>query len=248
MFKPPYFVFRYPDGFPGDAQRSIESARSDVNRWFSGREITSCDRPSEAKSAWLLRLASATAPIFGRVASVLDWDANQRREALERFIEEAANAARVTRPALEILWKSTEWQSLDDVLFPPANSSIGPAQAPTVDAGLETIFQRLQAHFTNDQSTLVAETSPGGECATADYSGAGRSRPSPKELVAMAKAVAGIRSFEKFANRIGIGRDTLYAITTEKRRVSGRTYLLVAQVCGCKPEDLQPRGFHAPAR
>jgi hypothetical protein len=56
------------------------------------------------------------------------------------------------------------------------------------------------------------------------------------------------RSYEKFAAHIGIGKDTLYAITKESRWVSDANYKLVAQVCGCNPEDLHPRDVPRPER
>jgi len=72
-------------------------------------------------------------------------------------------------------------------------------------------------------------------------------RRSPKELVDGAKHQQK-RSYEKFAAVIGIGKDTLYAITKETRWVSDETYALVAQVCQCKPEDLHPRDIPRPER
>ena len=72
-------------------------------------------------------------------------------------------------------------------------------------------------------------------------------RCSPKELVDAAKRQPK-RSCEKFAAVIGIGKDTLYAITKETRWVSDETYDLVAQACKCKPEDLHPRDIPRPER
>jgi hypothetical protein len=73
------------------------------------------------------------------------------------------------------------------------------------------------------------------------------SRRSPKELVDAAKRQPR-RSYEKFAGHIGIGKDTLYAITQEKRWVRDESYGLVAQVCKCSPEDLHPRDIPPPKR
>jgi hypothetical protein len=56
------------------------------------------------------------------------------------------------------------------------------------------------------------------------------------------------RSYEKLAAHIGIGKDTLYAITKEKRWLSDDTYRLVAEACACKPEDLYPRDIPRPDR
>jgi hypothetical protein len=72
-------------------------------------------------------------------------------------------------------------------------------------------------------------------------------RCSPKALVDAAKRQSK-RSYEKFAAVIGIGKDTLYAITKETRWVSDETYDLVAQACKCKPEDLHPRDIPRPER
>ena len=72
-------------------------------------------------------------------------------------------------------------------------------------------------------------------------------RRSPKELVDAAKRQPR-RSYEKFAGHIGIGKDTLYAITQEKRWVRDESYGLVAQVCKCSPEDLHPRDIPPPKR
>jgi hypothetical protein len=70
---------------------------------------------------------------------------------------------------------------------------------------------------------------------------------SPKDIVDAAKRKAR-RSYEKFASHIGIGKDTLYAITKENRWVSDETYILVAGVCQCQPEHLHPRDIPRPER
>jgi hypothetical protein len=72
-------------------------------------------------------------------------------------------------------------------------------------------------------------------------------RSSPKELVDAAKRHPK-RSYEKFASKIGIGKDTLYAITKETRWVSDESYILAAEACNCKPEDLHPRDIPRPER
>lgn len=73
------------------------------------------------------------------------------------------------------------------------------------------------------------------------------SRPAPRELVDAAKR-RGRRSYETLAGRIGIGKDTLYAIRNETRWVSDDSYALVAQQCSCHPEDLHPRDIPPPKR
>jgi hypothetical protein len=72
-------------------------------------------------------------------------------------------------------------------------------------------------------------------------------RVCPKQFVDAAKRQAK-RSYEKFASKIGIGKGTLYAITKETRWVSDENYILVAQACKCRPEDLYPREIPRPER
>jgi hypothetical protein len=73
-------------------------------------------------------------------------------------------------------------------------------------------------------------------------------RPSPKERVDACRRRLKIRSYEKFAAKVGISKDTLYAITKEARWVSDQIYELVGEFCGCKPEDLYPRDIPRPDR
>jgi hypothetical protein len=75
-----------------------------------------------------------------------------------------------------------------------------------------------------------------------------KERRSPRDFVFSGKLSKGIRSFERFASRIGIGRDTLYAITKEKRWVSDDVYAMVAKACECEPGDLHPRDLPTPDR
>jgi hypothetical protein len=72
-------------------------------------------------------------------------------------------------------------------------------------------------------------------------------RTSPKEFIDAHKRRRKC-SYEKLASHIGIGKDTLYAITLESRWVSDENYRLVSEVCGCKPEDLHPRDLPRPQR
>jgi hypothetical protein len=71
---------------------------------------------------------------------------------------------------------------------------------------------------------------------------------SPKELVDDCRLRPPRRSYEKLAGKIGLSKDTLYAITKETRWVSDETYQVVAGICGCKPEDLHPRDIPRPER
>lgn len=72
-------------------------------------------------------------------------------------------------------------------------------------------------------------------------------RRSPKDFIDATKCRLK-RSYEKFAAHIGIGKDTLYAITKETRWVSAANYKLVAEVCECNPEDLHPHDIPRPGR
>jgi hypothetical protein len=71
---------------------------------------------------------------------------------------------------------------------------------------------------------------------------------SPKEVLTAAKLSLGYLSWEQFAARIGIGRDTLYAIKGETKWVSDESYIRAAQACKCSPEDLHPRDIPLPSR
>jgi hypothetical protein len=71
---------------------------------------------------------------------------------------------------------------------------------------------------------------------------------SPKEFVDDFRLRPPRRSYEKFAAQIGLSKDTLYAITKETRWVSDENYKVVANACGCKPEDLHPRDVPRPER
>ena len=73
-------------------------------------------------------------------------------------------------------------------------------------------------------------------------------RRSPKEFVDDYRLRPPRRSYEKLAAKIGLGKDTLYAITKEMRWVSDENYKVVATACACKPEDLHPRDVPRPLR
>ena len=71
------------------------------------------------------------------------------------------------------------------------------------------------------------------------------SRRPPKDFVDASKRPLNI-SYEKYAARLGISKDTLYAITKETRWVSDDNYIRVAELCQCNPEDLHPRDVPRP--
>jgi hypothetical protein len=63
----------------------------------------------------------------------------------------------------------------------------------------------------------------------------------PQEIIDSFRIRSKVRSYEKLAGRIGISKDTLYAITKETRWLADQTYQLVATACNCEPEELHPR-------
>jgi hypothetical protein len=115
--------------------------------------------------------------------------------------------------------KSPEWEQYQELLLEAfeAQSARAPAQLPPMPS-VKT-------------QTLHDEEVP--------------RRGKPKDFVDIAKRAL-TRSYEKLAAHIGISKDTLYAITKETRWVSDDNYILVAGVCGCKPEDLHPRDVPRP--
>lgn len=130
----------------------------------------------------------------------------------------------------------------------------------TFEQGKQTIksAQRLLVDLQTTDSTAIGEPSPADGVEKSPGPRASEpaaeidprdnkvpSRRSPKEFVDDRKVKEG-RSYEKFAAHIGIGKDTLYAITMETRWVKDAIYELVAQVCECRPEDLHPRHIPLP--
>jgi hypothetical protein len=71
-------------------------------------------------------------------------------------------------------------------------------------------------------------------------------RLTPKEQIERLKRGPPRRSYEKLAAKLGVSKDTIYAITKESRWVSDEMYCVVASACGCKPEDLHPRDLPPP--
>jgi hypothetical protein len=118
-----YFQYRYAEDFPAGDQNEIEDLRLKANRRFVATAITSYDELSAAKSCWLLELSSGAARVFGRVGVMLAWNPNQRRDAFWGYVAEAADAARLTQPALRTFYDSPEWKSLDGSLFPDLHSA-----------------------------------------------------------------------------------------------------------------------------
>jgi hypothetical protein len=114
----PFFQYRYPEGFPDADQNAIENVRLEANRKISSNPVPSYDELSAARYAWVWELVSGAAPIFGRAAEAQHWSANRRRDTLRHFVSRAAGAAHLSRPALNRLYNSPEWKTLDDALFP----------------------------------------------------------------------------------------------------------------------------------
>lgn len=393
-----HFQYRYPEDFPADAQRQMESLRLATTASLRGKPIDSFADWSEAKRVWVLEIASGAATIIGKFAAMKNWSANQAREVLKDFTLQAAFAAEMTAPAAERFFKSDEWKRLDDELFPPPETNKSPALTPPGSvtgleeesaenevgvlepgfsyerisqddpnhravkrfslkawsdsfelnrkkfAGQTTLKEIVDAcvvTFTDGTKTLseiqddtpmsercrlldslaaesltwvgdmlsadsqhwgggavkaaleqfarqIGEITAGAkksildaeldrhvaflargesspeikprvpvpkavdatveENATGRDSAGGESQPSPKDLVLTARVNRKIRSFEKFAAVIGISRDTLYAVTIEKRWVSDEVYALIAQACGCRPAELHPRDLRPPDR
>jgi hypothetical protein len=110
-----------------------------------------------------------------------------------------------------------------------------------------------RVHETSDNKSelrnpVAAAVQP-GETPTADLlpSRSAQKSRTPREIVDAAKRhITG--SYEKLANRIGVSKDTLYAIIQETRWVSDDSYYHVAKACNCEPEDLHPRNMPRPAR
>ena len=101
----------------------------------------------------------------------------------------------------------------------------------------------------SEVQTPVAAAIQPGEAPTTDWrsSPTALKRRTPREIVDAVKRRLTI-SYEKFASRIGISKDTLYAIIGETKWVSDDSYYHVAKACNCEPEDLHPCDIPRPAR
>jgi hypothetical protein len=143
-----------------------------------------------------------------------------------------------------------------DVVCRLGDLALGPL-FPAVLTGMassERSHEPTQDQQTSDTAQAAAgtEASPTARVQprpTESIAGAnGPNRITPKELIARFKGQPPRRSYVKLAARIGISKDTIYAITGESRWVSDEMYELVARVCGCKPEQLHPRDLPRPER
>jgi hypothetical protein len=240
--EPVNFQYRYADDFPGESQRQIESMRQEANRRLRAKPINSFDDLVEAKREWLLELASGAAEVIGSVAATEIWGANRAREMLRDYALKAAYAARMTVPAVERFFESIEWKSLDDALFQPPDTGAERTQQ-SVEKTAST-SPKSAAHDIAEERPTPVESDAGKESDKHNVP----ERRSPKDIVFAAKLKKQIRSSERFAARIGISKDTLIAITEEKRWVSDETYATVAAACECKPADLHPRDLPMPER
>jgi DNA-binding XRE family transcriptional regulator len=139
--------------------------------------------------------------------------------------------------------KSPEWKQYQELLRDAyevqsaraADGSLpqrGPASATASETeASEPLQAATMSNATSSTQILPAETVP--------------SRRTPQDFIDASRRQLR-RSNEKFAAHIGISKDTLYAITKETRWVSDDNYILVAQACGCNPEDLHPRDIPRP--
>lgn len=117
-----HFQYQYPEDLDSKEQAAIEAVRSRENERFKATPIHSFEGFSAAKADWLQGLAAGAFAIFGRAAAMSGWSPNRRREEFRRYVGAAAAAGRLTQPALQIFYNSHEWKSLDDALFPDAQS------------------------------------------------------------------------------------------------------------------------------
>jgi len=96
--------------------------------------------------------------------------------------------------------------------------------------------------------TVPAAVQPGEAPATdLQPSPSSLKKRTPREIVDAARRLLSV-SYEKFAGRIGISKDTLYAIIKETKWVSDDSYYHVATACNCEPQDLHPRDIPRPVR
>jgi DNA-binding XRE family transcriptional regulator len=139
--------------------------------------------------------------------------------------------------------KSPEWKQYQLLLL----DALEAQSARTVDCSLP---QRGPASATASETEASLPSQPAtvlnAKSSTQIFCGETvPSRRSPQEFIDASRRQLR-RSNEKLAAHIGISKDTLYAITKETRWVSDNNYILVAQACGCNPEDLHPRDVPRP--
>jgi hypothetical protein len=217
---------------------------------------------SDEFSGWLEAIRHLVGGEVGDLWRQGEWHAAWFERACRKEVHdqlgESVGEWKSRASGLEIQHLENPHLSLPCLLVTGADLSL----ALTLEQGKQNIknAQRLLADLRTSDSTAIGERpipangvekSPGSPAeppAEIDPSDSkAPRRRSPKEFVDDRKAKNG-RSYEKFAAHIGIGKDTLYAITKETRWVKDDIYELVAQVCNCRPADLHPRHIPLPLR
>jgi hypothetical protein len=160
-------------------------------------------------------------------------------EASAQFCEKLASRAFKLEAELTNLASSH-----GQTAFQTTNSAVdfGAAPAPEVPKGIGEAPRARLSEESEISASSTQSNFAGLDGTTSEV------RPTAKQLVLAAMASKKIRSYEKFAAGILIGRDALYAMTMEKRWVSDQVYGLVAKACECKPEELHPRDIPLPDR
>jgi hypothetical protein len=214
---------------------------------------------SDDFSRWLEAIRDSVAGEVGDLWRQGEWHASWFERACRREVHNQLGASvdhwKSRASGLEIQHLENPHLSLAALLAAGGDSNF----AFTLEQGEQTIKSapRLLLDLQTADSTAGGarpipadgvEKSPGprasepaAEADPSDHRVPGRR--SPKKFVDDGRVKQG-RSYEKFAAHIGIGKDTLYAITRETRWVRDGMYELVAQACNCRPEDLHPR--HVP--
>jgi hypothetical protein len=207
-----HFQYRYAEDFPADAQRQIESLRKEANEHLQTKPINSFEDLSEAKRAWLPEVASGAATIIGKFAAMKSWSANQIRETLKDFTLNAAYAARMTTPAVERFFRSDEWKTLDDALFPPPESrGKHPPQAA------------------KEAPSSLPQAGQDGDTAEA----AARRQKAVMPILQGKRWKRG-----RWATKSGVGKNCIYEYLDGTRNPNTENRQAMAEALGLKPEDL----------
>ena len=79
--------------------------------------MSSYEEHKAVRIAWFWEVVSAAAAAIGRAAAGQVWDANRRRDTLDEFAWEAAQAVKITSSSFSELRESDEWHQLEEGLF-----------------------------------------------------------------------------------------------------------------------------------
>lgn len=138
-------------------------------------------------------------------------------------------------------------QAIAEALRAVAPSRVAPETPRSVSSKLgETAPFDNETRPARDLTTTeeAESTSPGATRASNmdSLDEVSSQNPTPEELVdAFLRAHPEIPNHEALAEKIGIGRDVLFAIKGEKRWVRSAAYEFTALLIGCKEQDLHPR-------